>query len=83
MKQKEFKLNEKQTAILKVLNGAESPMTLAELGAAAGFEVKSGTTNNLVKRGYMEAVGKRTMVCPCCGRKRQVLEYRGTGKQDA
>ncbi len=79
-KEKEFVLNEKQSAILRVLKDAADPLSLAEISAAAGFEVKSGTTNNLVKRGYMEVVGERTIVCPTCGRKRTVKTYRAVTK---
>lgn len=79
-KEKEFVLNEKQSTILEVLKNAADPMSLAEISAVTGFEVKSGTTNNLVKRGYMEVSGERTVVCPTCGRKRVVKTYRAITK---
>ena len=69
------KLNQKQTAVLNVLKGADKPMTLAEIGTAIGSPVKSGTTNTLVKRGLIQIVGERTIVCPACGAKHKVKEY--------
>ena len=69
------KLNQKQTAVLNVLKGADKPMTLAEIGTAIGSPVKSGTTNTLVARGLMKIVGERVVVCPCCGKKTKVNEY--------
>lgn len=72
---KSVKLNEKQVAILGVLKGAEKPMTLREVSAVVGFEVKSGTTNSLVKNGYMAIVGERVIVCEVCGHKHKVKEY--------
>ena len=68
-------LNEKQIAILNILNAATEFMTLAEISAQVGFDVKSGTTNSLVKKGYMAIAGIREIVCPCCGRKTKVKEY--------
>lgn len=71
----ERKLNEKQVKVLEVLKGATGAMTLKEIGAVAGFEVKSGTTNALVKAGLMQVAGEREIVCECCGRKHKVKEY--------
>lgn len=72
---KVVKLNEKQVAILEVLKGTEKPMTLREISVVVGFEVKSGTTNSLVKNGYMAVVGERIIVCEACGHKHKVKEY--------
>ena len=54
----EKKLNEKQLAVLEVLKKADGPMTLAEIGAAIGSVVKSGTTNTLVDKKYMKIAGE-------------------------
>ena len=66
--EKKTQMNERQTAVIKAL-------TLAEISGIVGFEVKSGTTNNLVKNGIIKVVGKRTVVCECCGHKHTVNEY--------
>ena len=55
----EKKLNEKQMAVLEVLKKADGPMTLAEIGAAIGSVVKSGTTNTLVTTRYMKVACER------------------------
>lgn len=68
-------MNEKRTAILNVLKESNSPITLAEISARVGFEVKSGTTNALVKAGVIVKSGVRELVCPACGRKHKVAEY--------
>ena len=71
----EKKLNEKQIAVLEVLKKADGPMTLAEIGAAIGSVVKSGTTNTLVDKKYMKIAGERIVVCAACGHKYKVKEY--------
>lgn len=71
----EKKLTDKQTKIVTILKESDKPMTLAEIGTVLGEAVKSGTTNTLVKRGYMKIAGERTIVCPCCGKKTKVKEY--------
>ena len=68
-------MNEKRTAIVNTLKASDKPMTLAEISAVVGFEVKSGTTNTLIKAGVMVATGKREIVCPMCGSKHKVNEY--------
>lgn len=68
-------MNEKRTAIVNALKASDKPMTLAEISAVVGFEVKSGTTNTLIKAGVMVATGKREIVCPMCGSKHKVNEY--------
>lgn len=68
-------MNEKRTAIVNTLKTSDKPMTLAEISAVVGFEVKSGTTNTLIKAGVMVATGKREIVCPMCGSKHKVNEY--------
>lgn len=80
---KQIKLNERQIAIIKTLEGAEKPLTLSEISAQVGFTVKSGTTNSLVKANYITMVGKREIVCPTCGHKHKVGEYAiGTKKAE-
>ena len=71
----EKKLNEKQIAVLEVLKKADGPMTLAEIGAAIGSVVKSGTTNTLVTKKYMKVAGERIVTCAACGHKHKVKEY--------
>lgn len=68
-------MNEKRTAVIETLKNATAPMTLAEISKAAGVEVKSGTTNAMVKAGVIKVAGERTIVCPVCGHKHPVKEY--------
>ena len=72
---KEIKLNERQIAVINALKASDKALTLAEISGIVGFEVKSGTTNTLVKRGVIKVVGERTIVCKCCGHKHTVKEY--------
>ena len=72
---KEVKLNERQVAVINALKGSNKALTLAEISGIVGFEVKSGTTNTLVKRGAIKVVGERTIVCMACGHKHTVKEY--------
>ena len=72
---KEIKLNERQIAVINALKASDKALTLAEISGIVGFEVKSGTTNTLVKRGTIKVVGERTIVCECCGHKHTVKEY--------
>lgn len=51
-------LNANRVAILNALRGANKPLTLAEISAIVGFEVKSGSTNSLVSAGYIVKAGK-------------------------
>ena len=71
----EKKLTENQLAVLEVLKKADGPMTLAEISAAIGSVVKSGTTNTLVDKKYMKIAGERIVVCAACGHKHKVKEY--------
>ena len=50
-------MNEKRTAVIETLKNATAPMTLAEISNAAGVEVKSGTTNAMVKAGLIKVAG--------------------------
>ena len=72
---KEIKLNERQVAVINALKASDKALTLAEISGIVGFEVKSGTTNTLVKNGIIKVVGKRTVVCEYCGHKHTVNEY--------
>lgn len=67
--------NEKRSAVIATLKTATKGMTLAEISAATGMEIKSGTTNAMVKAGALIVSGERTLVCPTCGRKHTVKEY--------
>ena len=71
----EKKLNEKQIAVLEVLKKADGPMTRAEMGAAIGSVVKSGTTNTLVDKKDMKIAGERIVTCAACGHQHKVKEY--------
>jgi hypothetical protein len=71
----EIKMNETRTAIVNVLKDAAAPMTLKEISAAVGFEVKSGTTNAMLKAGIIIKAGVREIVCELCGHKHKVAEY--------
>ena len=73
--EKKTQMNERQVAVIKALKASDKALTLAEISGIVGFEVKSGTTNTLVKRGAIKVVGERTIVCPTCGHKHTVKEY--------
>ena len=68
-------MNEKRNAVIETLKNATAPMTLAEISKAAGVEVKSGTTNAMVKNGIIVVSGEREIICPTCGHKHTVKEY--------
>ena len=73
--EKKTQMNERQVAVIKALKASDKALTLAEISGIVGFEVKSGTTNTLIKNGIIKVVGKRTVVCECCGHKHTVNEY--------
>ena len=73
--EKKTQMNERQTAVINALKASDKALTLAEISGIVGFEVKSGTTNTLVKRGAIKVVGERTIVCMACGHKHTVKEY--------
>ena len=73
--EKKTQMNERQTAVINALKASDKALTLAEISGIVGFEVKSGTTNTLVKNGIIKVVGKRTVVCEYCGHKHTVNEY--------
>ena len=73
--EKKTQMNERQVAVINALKASDKALTLAEISGIVGFEVKSGTTNNLVKNGIIKVVGKRTVVCEYCGHKHTVNEY--------
>lgn len=68
-------MNEKRNAVIETLKNATAPMTLTEISNAVGIEVKSGTTNAMVKIGLIVVSGEREIVCPACGHKHKVKEY--------
>lgn len=73
----ENKLNEKQTKVINFLteHRGES-FTLAEISKSIGDDLKSGTTNTLVKKGLMIChKNEREIICPCCGHKTKVSTY--------
>ena len=69
-------MNEKRTAVIETLKNATAPMTLTEISNASGVEVKSGTTNAMVKVGLIVVSGEREIICPTCGHKHTVKEYK-------
>ena len=73
--EKKTQMNERQVAVIKALKASDKALTLAEISGIVGFEVKSGTTNTLVKRGIIKVAGERTIVCAACGHKHTVKEY--------
>ena len=73
--EKKTQMNERQVAVIKALKASDKALTLAEISGIVGFEVKSGTTNTLVKSGIIKVAGKRTVVCEYCGHKHTVNEY--------
>ena len=73
--EKKTQMNERQVAVINALKASDKALTLAEISGIVGFEVKSGTTNTLVKRGIIKIAGERTIVCAACGHKHTVKEY--------
>ena len=69
-------MNEKRTAVINTLKNATTPMTLGEIANEAGVEIKSGTTNAMVKAGLIVVAGEREIICPACGHKHTVKEYK-------
>ena len=55
----EIKMNETRVAVVKALKEASEPMTLAEISAVVGKEVKTGTTNAMVSAGMLRKVGTK------------------------
>lgn len=56
-----IKMNDTRKAVLDVLANAEAPMTLAEISAAAGMDVKTGSINALVTAGVINKAGTKSM----------------------
>ena len=46
--------NDKQTKVIAYLKANKGAFTLAEISTAIGEEIKSGTTNALVKKGLIK-----------------------------
>ena len=69
-------MNEKRTTVINTLKNATTPMTLGEIANKAGVEIKSGTTNAMVKAGLIVVAGEREIICPACGHKHTVKEYK-------
>ena len=69
-------MNEKRTAVINTLKNATTPMTLGEIANKAGVEIKTGTTNAMVKAGLIVVAGEREIICPACGHKHTVKEYK-------
>lgn len=73
----EIRLNDKQSKVINFLTANKGKkFTLAEISTAIGEEIKSGTTNTLVKKGLMACYkNEKEIVCPCCGHKTKVSTY--------
>ena len=69
-------MNEKRTAVINTLKNATAPMTLGEIANKAGVEIKTGTTNAMVKAGLIVVAGEREIICPACRHKHTVKEYK-------
>ena len=50
----EWTPNEKQNKVIAFLKANKGAFTLAEIGEKIGCEIKSGTTNSLVKKGLIK-----------------------------
>ena len=59
-------------AIVEALKGNLDGLTIAELTAITGMEIKSGHVVSLSKRGYVEVIGEREVMRPA---KRKVATY--------
>lgn len=55
---KPFQMNDNQKIIYSTLQGAENGMTLAEINAANGTNIKSGSMNVLVTQGIVTIAGE-------------------------
>lgn len=75
-KEKVVNYSETEKAIVNALANADGKaLTLAEISNEVGKELKSGNINALVKKGNVEVVGDRVIVCEMCGHKKKVREY--------
>lgn len=55
---KNLVMNETRKAVIEVLRNANAPMTLAEIGAAIGVDLKTGTTNAMLTAGVIVKAGE-------------------------
>lgn len=76
MATKTVNYSETEKKIVSALAESENAMTLAEIGTAIEMKLTSGNVNALVKKGNIEVVGDRETVCPTCGKKSKVKEYK-------
>ncbi len=60
--------------VLDILSDATEPMSLAQISAAAGVDVKSGHVSTLKKQGLIDSFDSES-VCPTCGAKRSFKIY--------
>lgn len=56
-----IKMNDIRKAVLDVLVNADAAMTLAEISAAAGIDVKTGSINALVAAGVINKAGTKSI----------------------
>lgn len=57
-----WKPNEKQQLFMETLKGSKEPMTLAEICAKAGQDIKTGSINCLVAKGLVKTADKEVVV---------------------
>ena len=55
---KNITVNETRTAVIETLRNSDKALTLAEISAIAGKEIRSGSTNALVTAGVIRKAGK-------------------------
>lgn len=73
-------MNDTRKAVLAVLKGATAPMTLADISAAVGYDVKTGSINALITAGV---IGKGDKVSVKRATSRKVNTYAYGGKDSA
>ena len=56
---KKITMNETRKSVLEALANAQEPLSLAEISALIGKDVKSGSTNALVAAGLIKVVGEK------------------------
>lgn len=59
MSQIKIKMNPIREKVIETLKSANEPLTLAEISALAGVEVKTGTTNAMLAAGVIKKVGTK------------------------
>lgn len=70
-------LNQKQKKVIDFLTAHKGEkFTLAEIASGINEEIKTGTTNTLVKQKKITChKNEKEIICPCCGHKKKVSTY--------